>query len=132
MGDGLASPIVRMGLLALGLAAEISTGIWIRSTGRPFPIVPFTIHKLVTVGLLVLLVVLAVKVNKATGLTPLAWVAIVAACLALLAATATGGWIAASESHPPVLATLHKWIPFVAVPLVAAAFYLLFRTPTQG
>ena len=118
---------VRCGVVFLALLAEMGTGAWMRVAGKPYVTLPFTIHKIVAVVLVVYLIVSAVRANKAAALSGLAWGFLVAAMAVLLCSGVTGSWMAIAEAYPKILPIIHQVLAYLAAPLAATALWFSYN-----
>jgi len=100
-------------------------GYVMNRSGKPYSVLLLTVHKLISLGILVYLIVTVVQVNKVAQLTGLEMAAVIAAVVFFVAAIATGGLVSVDKPMPEFVPWLHKIIPYLALVSSAASFYLL-------
>ncbi len=102
----------------------ILSGFWLSRSGKPYPVIVFTVHKLITLGTIAYL---AVTLYQASRSTPLqggqaATAALIAACF--VAMLVTGGLLSVDQVFPAIVHRLHQVLPYVTVASVGFTLYL--------
>jgi hypothetical protein len=110
--------------VVVGFAVLLGTGYWLSRAGKPYGQILFTVHKLVSVAMLVFILWSAIAVNKTAAMSPGAWVVVSLAALAFLILIGTGGALSAMASPPGMVRWLHKIAPYAAIPLTGLWLYL--------
>lgn len=103
------------------------TGFWLSRGGRPYGVLLFTGHKLVSVGVVVFLAIVLVRINRAVGLGTIEVLAAVITGVLFLGTIATGGLLSIAKSVPAIVHLLHKVMPFLTLLSTAATLFLAFR-----
>ena len=106
----------------------LASGVWLSHSGKPYSTGIFTIHKLISVAVVVLAAIQMVKALKITGSSGLLIVLALAAILAVIALFATGALMSLDKEPYKVWLTIHQIAPAVMSIASAAIIYLL----TQG
>lgn len=116
---------LRMSGVAVAFLLVFGTGFWLTHFGRPYGVVPLTVHKVVATGILVFLGASAYGTYKMSALGAIAWLVVSLAVLAFIAMIASGGLLSAVEGTLPVVSVFHKVASYVTVLLTVAALYCL-------
>ncbi len=100
------------------------SGFWLSRSGKPYPVIVFTFHKLITLGTIVYL---AVTLYRASRFTPLqvgqvAAITLIVACF--LAMLATGGLLSVEKVSPAIVHRLHQVLPYLTAASVGITLYL--------
>ncbi len=114
-------------IAGLGFIVIFLTGFGLRRLGQPFPAVILTVHKLVTVAMIVFLVKTVPGLTKLTLPGQAEWIAAIAAGAFFLLAIVSGGWLSAVKSMPAWVRALHLMMSFFTVISTAAFLYLMYR-----
>jgi hypothetical protein len=107
------------------------TGFWLSRTQKPYPVMLFTLHKLIALAAVVFLAVIVNRVHQAAPLSALQWVGIVVSAVCLLATIITGGLLSLEQVTPAILRSIHHLAPYLTVISVAVTLYLLFAVGSQ-
>jgi hypothetical protein len=102
------------------------SGYWLTHAGKPYSTIVLTVHKLISLGAIILLVVTLVRSNSTTALGPTVWIAGVVTALFFLGLIATGGLMSADVSVPGLVVKVHHVLPYLTILSTAATLYLLF------
>lgn len=100
-------------------------GYWLGHTGKPFNVVIFTVHKLLSVAAVVFLVIVIYKRNQAIPLSAIELIVVVVTGLFFLGNIITGGLLSIDKPMPLVILRMHQIIPYLTVCSTAAMLYLL-------
>ncbi len=89
------------------------TGFWLNRSGKPYPVIIFTLHKLITVGVIAYLAITLYQAGQSTPLQggQVAAIALIAACF--LAMLATGGLLSVDKVFPAIVHRLHQVLPYL-------------------
>jgi len=101
------------------------TGFWLSRGGRPYGILLITVHKLLSVGVVVFLTVVIVRISRTVGLSSAELIAAVITGVFFLGTIATGGLLSAAKPMPTIVHQLHQITPFLTLVATALTFYLL-------
>jgi len=107
------------------------SGFWLSRAGKPYPVIVFTLHKLIALGAVVFVALTARSIHQVVPLGPGQWTAIAVAGLCFVATIVTGGLMSIEKPMPVAVSTLHHLIPYGTVLSTAAALYLLFAVSRQ-
>jgi hypothetical protein len=102
------------------------SGFWLVSSGKPYSAVLLAVHKLMSVGLVVLIVVTILNINRQSPLAPMVFILSLAAGLFFLAAIISGGLLSMDKTMPSFVLLLHRITPFITILAVTVVFYLIF------
>ncbi len=104
------------------------SGFWLSRGGRPYGVLLLTVHKLLSLAVVVFLTVIIVRINRSSGLDSLELIAAVVTGLLFLGTIATGGLLSMAKPMPDLVHHLHKITPFLTLISTAITLYLLVRT----
>jgi hypothetical protein len=102
------------------------SGFWLVSSGKPYSAVLLAVHKLMSVGLVVLMVVTILNINRQNPLAPEVFILSLSAGLFFLAAIISGGLLSMDKTMPSFVLLLHRITPFITILAVTVVFYLIF------
>lgn len=100
-------------------------GFLLYRSGKPYNILVLTMHKLVSLAMLILFVLTVVRVNRTTPLIPPVLLAVVVAVAFFVAAIVSGGLVSIDRPTPPIVRGLHWLTPFLTIAGVAVTSILL-------
>ncbi len=100
-------------------------GFILHNNGKPYNIALFTLHKLVSIAVVIFLISTVIKIHRVTPLTSLQIILLALTALFFLATVATGGMLSVDKVWPPIVSTLHKVLPFLTLVSTSASLYLL-------
>ena len=103
------------------------SGYWLNKNEQPFNVVVLTVHKLLTLALIVYLVVIVLGINKLAPLSRVELTACVVTALLFLGAVASGGILSTVKTMPEFVRMLHKLLSALTFLSTAVTFYLLVR-----
>jgi hypothetical protein len=114
--------IISIGLLFLLI---FLSGFWLSRMDRPYPIIIFTLHKLIALGSVIFLGMMVYKIHQTAPLhsTQVAVVGVTILCL--VAAIITGGLLSVEKDIPRIVLQLHQVIPYLTVLSVGVTLYLV-------
>jgi len=110
----------------VGFVLIFVSGFWLNNTGQPFSAGVLTLHKLLSLALIVYLVLAVLKIGRIAPLGEAELIACIVTGLLFLGAVATGGVLSAVKTMPAVVQTLHKVLSVLTV-LSTFVLLLLFR-----
>ena len=84
------------------------------------------VHKLGSLGAIVLLILLVIKSNRISALSSLEWTGWLTAGLLFLIAIASGALVSGLKPVPWAMLSTHRIAPYFAVLLTAATLYISF------
>lgn len=109
--------------LAGGLFLLIfASGFWLQRAGRPYSMLPVTLHKLAALGALATLIVTFVRARP-EGAPAQAAAVLAGACFVAL--IATGALLSLPKPPPAAAAWAHKLLPYLALLSSSGGLYLL-------
>jgi hypothetical protein len=118
------SRIILPGFLFL---LTLASGVWLSHSGKPLPVLILTIHKLISLGTLIVTAVTVFQLAKTVDLAPLTITVMVAAGIFFVSLFATGALLSLGRPVPGVFLALHRAAPLLAVAATAGIFFLLAR-----
>lgn len=102
-------------------------GFWLARVGKPYPVLVFTLHKLISLGVGVWLGVAAYRASRLAPLSGQTAAVLIAAGLCFAALLVSGGIISAGSSSPAAVRRIHQLAPYLALIASTAGFVLLGR-----
>lgn len=117
---------VKLVIVGLLFVFIFGFGFVLSRAGKPYPMVLFTLHKLLTLGTVVFL---ALSINKIAQVSPLSQtqvLAVVVTSVLFMATIATGGVVSAASSVPAIVRMLHHYVPYLTLLSSAWMIYLVF------
>lgn len=103
------------------------SGFWLTFTGKPYHMLVITVHKLISVGVLVYLGYLLYRAQQSEGLGLWLIVTAVIAALSFIAAIATGALLSSDLPPSPLVLTLHFVTPYLTILTSGWMLFLLIR-----
>jgi hypothetical protein len=100
-------------------------GFWLSRSGKPYGGLMLNVHKLVSVGVVVLLVITIRRASQAAALGAMELTAVVLTGLFFLGTVACGGLLAIGKPLPAIVHRLHQVTPYLTVLSTAATLYFL-------
>lgn len=101
------------------------SGFWISRSGKPYPILLFTLHKLAGLGVLVFLALQFSKAHQAAPLNAVQIAIMALAALCFITLIATGGLSSVEKVMPAAVRKSHQILPYLAVLTAGASLYLV-------
>jgi hypothetical protein len=101
------------------------SGIWLSRSGKPYPTILFTIHKLTGLAAGVFLAVTVYQTHQVAPLGAAEIAAIVVTVLFFVGTVAAGGLLSIDKPVPAVVLKLHQVIPVLTVLSTSGTLYLL-------
>ncbi|MEX2162004.1 MAG: hypothetical protein WD751_08830 [Anaerolineales bacterium] len=101
------------------------SGFWLSRTGKPYPMILITVHKLIS---LVAIIYLGMSVHRIQQAAPLQTVQIIAVALTALCFVSlliTGGLASLDKAMPSIILNVHHVLPYLTVISVGLNIYLL-------
>ena len=114
--------VVGAGLLYLFI---FLSGIWLSHSGKPYSVIIFAIHKLISVVAVVFLGRTIYQISQVAKLSGVGLVAVVVTSLLFLGTIASGGLLSTDKPMPAAISTMHQITPFLTVLSTAVTIYLL-------
>jgi len=114
-------------LSAITFPCLIITGIWLRQKGRPYSTLPFTVHKLITIGAIILLwLIFRDQGNWQIALEGGLIMLIISATL-FLATFVSGALHSFEKPSPWIIGIIHKIAPYLLIISLIITFIILFK-----
>jgi hypothetical protein len=101
-------------------------GFLLSRSGKPYNLVVFTTHKLISIGAVVYLTITILQVHQASPLNTLQWFMVGITALCFLATILTGGLWSVERTMPAILLKLHQIGPYLTLLSTAAMFYFIW------
>ena len=121
MSDSI-SIIATIGVLFL---IKFLSGIWLSRSGRPLNGIVLTVHKIVSLLIVVLIAITVRRLRQGIAVSAVETSAIVITGLFFLSAVVSGGLLSTGKPTPAVVGTVHKVTPLLAVLSTATLIYLV-------
>jgi hypothetical protein len=98
------------------------SGFWLSHKSKPYPLLFFTLHKLLAMGLLIYLGVLTNQLRQVGPFTPMQLGLLVLSGVVFLLTIVSGGLVSIEKALPPIIRILHHGLPYLTV--ISTAAYL--------
>ncbi len=103
------------------------SGFWLTHSGKPYGVLVFTVHKLLSVGMVVLLGVTIRQAHQALKLDTRGWLAVVVTGLFFLTTVVAGSLLSISDSMPSSVRKLHQLTPYLTTLSTLVTLYSLLK-----
>jgi hypothetical protein len=103
------------------------SGILVRRSGKPYPVLMFTVHKLVSLATFAFLVVILFQMDQATPLTQDAIIVAIVTAFLFVDTIIAGGLASIAKPISPAIPLLHKVLPCLTVLSTAITLYLVLN-----
>ena len=100
------------------------SGFWLSRTGKPYPTVLFTIHKLIALGAVVFLFLAVHRAQQTVPLGPREITVLVITGLFFAGTILAGGLLSLGKPVPEAVAWVHRLFPYLNVLSSAITLYL--------
>ena len=87
---------------------SVLSGFWLSKTGKPYHIAIETVHKLLSLAMVVFMVIAVVKWNKNPGFDTTNTIVALAIGLSFVSAIATGGILSHKDTVDTTIQSIHK------------------------
>jgi hypothetical protein len=101
------------------------SGFWMSHKGKPYNVFPNTIHKLISLAVLVYVIMILYQANLISPLGTLELIVSGITVFFFLVLFATGGILSAAKTIPRPGQIVHRILPYVALLSSGATLYLL-------
>jgi heme A synthase len=101
------------------------SGFWLSRRGKPYNIILSSVHKLISLAVLVYFIIFVFQTNRSIPLNPPEIAASVVTVLLFIALITTGGILSAVKTIPHAIQMIHRILPYLAIISTVATFYLL-------
>lgn len=112
-------------IIASGLLVMVLTGLRLTRAGRPYPVLVLALHKLLSLGVLVLLIHTAMQVHRMAPLSRSEMVTTAVTTFLSLGLAASGGLLSGRAQAPRALKVGHHVAGYLSVIATGVALYLL-------
>ncbi len=112
-------------IIAFGLLVMVLTGLRLTRAGSPYPVLMLTLHKLLSLGVLVLLIHTAMQVHRIAPLSRSEMIAPAVTTILFLGLVATGGLLSGRAQPSRALKVGHHVAGYLGVIATSGALYLL-------
>lgn len=116
---------LRIVVAGLFFVVIFGSGYWLSRAGKPYSVIVLTVHKLISLAVVVFLVITMIQSNRVAALGAMELVAGAVTGLFFLSLFATGGLLSGGEQMPVIVSRLHRIAPYLTVLSTAATLYLL-------
>jgi cytochrome b561 len=100
-------------------------GFLLRRSGKPYNGLMLTVHKLISLAVLILVILVVYRFNQATPLDSTALLTAVLTVVFFVAAIISGGLVSLDRPTSPIARALHWMTPFLTIGGVAATYLAL-------
>lgn len=100
------------------------SGFWLHRSGKPYPTILFTLHKLISLALIIFLIVIATRIQRESTLTSVQLVSVISSLIFFIATIVTGGLLSVEQEMPNLVHLAHKILPFCVLLTTGASFYV--------
>lgn len=101
------------------------SGFILSRAGRPINVFFLTVHKLISVGVVVFLAITVYRINQVTPLNSLEIAACVITLAFFITLVATGGLLSTAKTMPTAILKVHQIMPYLAIISTGISLYLL-------
>jgi hypothetical protein len=105
------------------------SGFWLSRAGKPYPVLVFTIHKLIALGTLVFLTILVYQINRLAPLQTVQIIAFAITIVFLITLIITGGLVSLDKVMPVMLLRVHEVVPYLTAVSAGITLFLLLLAP---
>lgn len=112
-------------IIAFSLLVMVLAGLRLTRAGSPYPVLVLTLHKLLSLGALVLLIHTAMQVHRIAPLDRASLITTGVTVILFLGLVTTGGLLSGHAQAPRVLKIGHHVAGYLAVIATGVALYLL-------
>jgi hypothetical protein len=103
------------------------SGFGLTHSGKPYGVLVFTVHKLLSVGMVVLLSITIRQANQAMGLGTMGWFAVFVTGLFFLTTVVAGSLLSINDSMPTLVHRLHQITPYLTTLSTLLTLYSLLK-----
>jgi hypothetical protein len=120
--DTLQSKVIGTGIFFLFI---FLSGFWLARYGKPHNVILLTIHKLISLAVIVFLGMTIYQVNQVTTLSKTELTTSIVTGLSFVVTIITGGLVSMETTMPAAITIVHKLAPYLTVLSTVATLYLL-------
>ena len=106
---------------------NLLSGFGLTQSGKPYGVLIFTVHKLLSVGMVVLLGITIRQANQATELGAMGWLAVAVTGIFFLTTVVAGSLLSISDSMPTIVRKLHQITPYLTTLSTLVTLYILLK-----
>ena len=110
-------------LSAIFFILMILSGIWMSRKGKPYNVLLFNFHKLISVATLVMIILIILAWSQVSSLTGSFMVLMILAGLVFVILMITGGLLNVKKETPPALLYTHRISPIILTALLGYIYY---------
>lgn len=103
----------------------IFLGVWLSRKGKPYNVVVFTLHKLITLGTLAYLTMSIYKLHQESPVGPGQMVVVGVTAALFVVTIVTGGLLSVDKAMPGIVLKLHQVTPFLTAISTSVMLYLV-------
>jgi hypothetical protein len=100
-------------------------GFWLSRSGKPYPVLAFTIHKLIAVAAVIYLGATLYRIHQAAPLSSLQLILTALTALLYVATIVSGGLLSIDKPMPEIVLRLHQVTPYLTVVATAVMLYVV-------
>jgi len=115
--------IISCGILLL---ISIISGIWLSKLGRPLNTAVFTIHKLISILVIILMVVVIYNYQKTITIEKTEWIFIIITGFIFLITVLTGALLSFDKPVNNIILTLHRISSILVIVSSILTIYIIF------
>ena len=101
------------------------SGFWVRRMGRPYGMLPVTVHKLIALAMGIYLGLTVYRIHKVSPLNTVQIIAIVVTVLFFVVNVTTGSLLSTNKPMPEAVSLINKLFPYLAVISTGVTIYFL-------
>jgi len=117
--------------IAIGFILVFGLGYLMNRAGKPYSVAIMTVHKLISLAVIIYLATIIAPFLRSAPLTPAVLAALIFTGLLFLGTLATGGLLSVDKDMPVFVHTLHHVTPYLILLSTSAILYLLLsKTPS--
>lgn len=101
------------------------SGFWVSRLGRPYGMLPVTVHKLIALAMGVHLGWTVYQTHRIIPLNTVQIIAVVVTVLFFIVSVVTGSLLSTNKPMPEVVSLINKWFPYLTVVSTGVMIYLV-------
>jgi len=123
--------LIRVASISLFFIVIFVFGYWLSRSGKPYNVFVLTVHKLVSLAVVIFLGVMIYQINQVTPLSVLELTVGAITGLLFVGTIITGGLLSTDQSMPTAILKIHQLGPYLTVLSSAGTLYLLLQHDTN-
>jgi hypothetical protein len=114
-------------IVGFGMLLVMVLGYFLTRSGKPYPVLLLTVHKLIPVAVVVFLITTLIRTNQETSLSVYLWITAVLTIVFYVSMFVTGALVSLKKEMPAFVYSLHHILSYCSLAATATTAYLLLR-----